>query len=104
MTERIQGGEFIERERQHPPEETSGNVAQGSTAESQRALVDAQLGAPPADYDVRSVYDSGPLNAYDFNITATSPVDEIGASILRVSFTVRQGFVAVLRRLSHFFT
>lgn len=104
MSERIEGGEFIEREKQLPPEDRPGSVAEDATGRAQEDLFATPLGTPAADYDVRSVYDSRPVNGYDFNITAQSGAGEIGTSSFTATFVVRQGFVAVLRRLSHFFT
>lgn len=103
MTDKIQGGEFTDREVQRPPEDTAGGIAQApATARAQSDLADTPLGAPPADYDVRSVYDSRPVNGYDFNITVTAAAE--GGNTFTLEFTVRQGFVAVFRRFGHFFT
>lgn len=98
-TEKVEGGEFIDRETQRPPEDSPGNVAQGpSTAAAQTDLGNTPLGAPPACYDVRSVYDSRPVNGYDFTITVTDVGDE---ATFPLEFTVRQGYVAVLLGFSH---
>jgi hypothetical protein len=104
MTEKILGGEFEDRERQLPPEDSPGYTAQGSSSASAQAdLAGTPLGAPPSCFDVRSVYDSRPVNGYDFMIPVT--VDQEGAaSTFLAEFTVRQGFVGVLREISHFFT
>lgn len=102
---KIQGGEFIERERQLPPEDTAGNVAQGSTAAKTAALTSARLGAPPDCYDVRSVFDVRPVNGFDFNIEV-SEVFEQGietASTVRLEFIVPDGFVCVLRSVDIWF-
>jgi hypothetical protein len=104
MTEKILGGEFTDREKQLAPEDSPGYVAQGSSSEAAQAdLANTPLGTPPSCFDVRSVYDSRPVNGYDFMIPVT--VDQEGAaSTFLAEFTVRQGFVGVLREISHFFT
>lgn len=99
---KIEGGEFIEREIQRPPEDTPGFVAQDATASAQSDLAETPLGAPPTDYDVRSTYDSRPVNGYDFMIAVTAAAE--GGNTFTMEFEVRQGFVGVLREFSHFFT
>lgn len=94
------GPEFIEeREHQLPPaNETGGeHAAEGRATD---AMERAPAGEPPKDHDVRSVYDSRPVQGFDFNIT-----DETGegAFPFTLEFTVPEGFVCVLRALHHWF-
>jgi hypothetical protein len=95
------GPEFIDREHQLPadvrltPPDVAGDVA------SLRALAIAPHGEPPADYTVRSIFDSRPLQGYDFNIIC--PTDEFNGDEV-FSFTVPSGVVAVVREFKHFFT
>jgi hypothetical protein len=60
----------------------------------------APAGEPPADYDVRSVYDSRPVQGFDFNITAETGET---SSPFVVEWQVPEGFVAVVRALHHWF-
>lgn len=73
--------------------------------EARDAARDTGLGSPVMDYTVRSVYDSRPNSARDFNQWYTSrsdnpnhnPNDFTG---MRRCFTVPQGWVAVIRKVS----
>lgn len=59
------------------------------------------IGSPKVDYDVRSIYDSRPLNGRDFNLWFTSVLtDEIATFnplVLLNMWMVPQGLVAVIR-------
>src|ERR1700678_4393973 len=43
-------------------------------ASATAAMYATPLGEPPSDFDVCSVYESRPVNAYDFNFSAATPV------------------------------
>lgn len=63
-------------------------------------ILQVPLGEPAIDFDVRSVYDARPINAYDFNIIPASVA--IGSSTsYTISFQVKQGRTAVIRELHH---
>ncbi len=58
----------------------------------------APLGTPPKGYDVRAVYDSRPVQGYDFNIAVSTALGETNPF---VSMTVPNGYIAVLRAIHH---
>jgi len=64
-------------------------------------MVSSPIGEPQGDYDVRSVYDSRPVNAYDFNFsgfaTYTIGITPIG---WEVQFTVPPGYRAIPKEWS----
>lgn len=66
---------------------------QSSIAEMQAA----PLGEPLIGYDVRAVFDSRPINAFDFNFSATSQVTGTTGA-WAVTFEVPLGFRAVPRK------
>lgn len=75
-------------------------------ASAQRGRVDAALtgvGSPKIDYSVRSVFDSRPVNAIEFNlwfgVEWPSAPDFADFSALVQSFYVPAGYVACLRRV-----
>lgn len=92
--------DFIERrEDQLPPSnENAGEMSQDAKATA--GMRAAPAGDPPADYDVRSVYDSRPVQGFDFNITAETGET---SSPFTVEWIVPEGFVAVVRALHHWF-
>ena len=65
------------------------------------AMQAAPLTTPSVDFEVRSVYDSRPINAYDFNFSAatnfTSPADPGTVATWQATFTVPTGYRAVPR-------
>lgn len=69
----------------------------GATAE----MLSTPLGEPPSDFDVRSVYDSRPINAYDFNFSGTA--EEVDTFPWTIAFTVPNGYRAVPREWHVFF-
>lgn len=97
MIEDTRGQEFIEqRERQLPADFSSSGDLQ-----SQQTGMDHLEITPPGDpnlkFDVRSIFDSRPVNAYDFNISAAVELAAPGTTTFTV-FTVPKGFVAIPRR------
>lgn len=75
----------------------------GKTLATARAdLARTPLGAPPVDYDVRSVYDVRPVGAFDFNICEQQAFDTTTGN-LTVEMTVPEGLVAVLREIDVWF-
>lgn len=91
--------EFISRDPQLP---SQGPVPSADMRQGQRARVAqaaAPLGTPPADYTVRSVYDSRPISGQDFNIVldlVQPETDPTGS----YAFSVPQGYVGVLREVN----
>jgi hypothetical protein len=67
------------------------------------ALARAPIGEPPADFDVRSVYDSRPVQGYDFNITVSASVSGSVPYTTDLTFVVPKGLICVLRQIHHFF-
>lgn len=57
----------------------------------------APLGEPPSDFDVRCVYDSRIVNAYDFNYSFVFPNASSGLP-WQVAFNVPNGYRAVPRK------
>jgi hypothetical protein len=78
-------------------------------AERNRDLLDnLATGSPPQQFDVRSIYDSRPINATDFNLALNNFATEVPGgvwtgNVCDFTFTVPNGFVAVLKRLHHSF-
>lgn len=93
--------EFLsDQQRAQLPANTSpipSDVATGSASEGD--LGTTPLGAPPAGYDVRSTYDSRPVQAFDFNITVENTLEVQPLA----QFAVPAGYVCVLRRIHHSF-
>lgn len=65
----------------------------------QTAFQSAPLGDVPGAYDVRSVYDSRPVNAADFNICTSADLSGVETTPGTLKMTVPRGYVAVLRRV-----
>lgn len=84
--------EYIARESQLPADLTdpSGRLA----GEKERAVQVAAPGEPPVLYDVRCVFDSRPVNAYDGNFSQI--VGEVGTTIT-ARFLVPSGYRAIPR-------
>lgn len=70
-------------------------VQQSGSRKDARGLA---LGSPPSDYGVRSVYDSRPVNATDFNVFTTMSLGCGGSPFVPSGFVVPQGYVAVWRK------
>src|SRR5262245_22300833 len=101
MIEDTRGQEFIEeREQQFPPDTRPGGDVRASTG----ALGDfnrTPAGEPDLKYDVRSTFDSRPVNAYDFNTTGRfyfPGADETPLTEQFGVFVVPEGFVAIARK------
>lgn len=70
------------------------------------AMQQAPLLIPDVDFEVRSVYDSRPINAYDFNFSGTSAFAGEGEPNVQewsVEFQVPKGYRAVPREWDVFF-
>lgn len=92
------------RESQLPPDV---NLVPDDTRQLGNAMAAfdrAPLGEPPIDFTVRSVFDSRPIQGYDFNVTSSTIVSGSIPFTTLVSFIVPTGLVCVLRQLHHFFT
>jgi|ERR1700677_1281289 len=61
------------------------------------------LGEPPSDFDVRCVYDSRPVNGYDFNFSAFQASSNISNVPWNFTFTVPNGYRAVPRKWDVFY-
>src|SRR5271154_6175872 len=64
---------------------------------SEVAVLATPLGEPPTDFSVRSVYDSRPINGYDFNFSANT-IQPLGGGVVTFNFNVPQGYRAVPRK------
>lgn len=93
--------EFIDREHQFPVDTGLTPADQLNTQKAVDNMNAAPRGDPPKSYDVRSVYDSRPVQGFDFNIVDSIAKNESSNPMI-VSFTVPQGYVCVLRKLHHF--
>lgn len=92
--------EFIYRDRQKPADLRQIAPDVGSQADRD-AMARAPAGEPLADYTVRSVYDSRPINGYDFNIVASDAAAAAEVVLAHdLFFAVPDGYVAVLREIS----
>jgi hypothetical protein len=94
-------GEFAE---QHGDWQTGASLDQpGSDLLGDDTAVTAMqatpLGEPPIAFDVRSTYDSRPVNAYDFNFSQNQ-AEVSGGSVLIFLFNVPVGYRAVPRKWS----
>jgi hypothetical protein len=63
----------------------------------------APLGEPPSAFDVRSTYDSRPVNAYDFNYSAFLPSQNLINTPWEFTFNVPNGYRAVPRKWDVFY-
>lgn len=94
--------EFIDREHQLGPDLGLTPADQLNTQDAVDSMQAAPRGDPPKSFDVRSVYDSRPVQGFDFNITDSTDPSEGGLlSIATLSFQVPQGYVCVLRGIHH---
>lgn len=99
---RFRRGDFENRQRQLPADKRA-RKAKG--AAWQKARTDQErtpIGSPPKPVDVRSVYDTRPVNAFDFNIPASAATVSTSSSST-VFFQVPEGFIAVLRNFDIWF-
>lgn len=99
---RARRGEFELRQRQLPADRRARNVAGRAWTQARDEVDKTPLGAPPKPVDVRSVYDTRPVNAFDFNIVETAGAEE-GTAVRIVNFSVPEGFVCVLRNFDIWF-
>ena len=63
----------------------------------------APLGEPPTAFDVRSVYDSRPVNGYDFNYSGSLPSQNLYNNPWTIEFNVPNGYRAVPRKWDVFY-
>lgn len=95
-------GEFAEQrgDYQAPAslDESGADVLQADA--SIGAMLQTPLGEPPSNFDVRAVYDSRPVNAYDFNYSASPSTTGSGANGWVATFQVPNGYRAVPRKWS----
>lgn len=67
-------------------------------ASSTQAMLEAPLGEPKSDFDVRCVYDSRVVNGYDFNYSAA--MNQPSGASWTATFVVPNGYRAVPRKWS----
>lgn len=96
--------EFIEqREHQFPPDPSELVGAFSDQAQANAAVKTTPPGDPNQKFDVRSTFDSRPVNGYDFNIAATALLSDEEPTIIDL-FTVPEGYIAIPRIWHHFTT
>lgn len=76
-----------------------------SNAGRRAAANEAPLGTPPLDFDVRSIYDSRPVNTRDFNLWFHGTLGgghgvTFDFNVFNRCFEVPPGFVAVVREIT----
>lgn len=81
---------------QAPPDLTSGPSDMLGTQQSVDAMHATPLGEPPVNFDVRAIFDSRPVNAYDFNLSANTTISSTSASWV-ATFVVPNGYRMVPR-------
>lgn len=99
---RFRRGDFEARQRQLPADK---KVRQAKGYAREKARLDQEntpLGSPPKPVDVRSVYDTRPINAFDFNIARSAATDTTLTSVTLL-MSVPEGFIAVLRNFDLWF-
>ena len=102
MIEFQNGQDFIDRDPQAPPD----NRPSGDVVGEGRAYSDfnrTPAGEPDLKFDVRSIFDSRPVNAYDFNISGQFTYAGNDTPETFVVFTVPEGYVAIVRDWYHEF-
>lgn len=92
--------EFLEdRERQIPADVRRAAPDVGKASDL-AALARAPLGEPLIDYNVRSIYDSRPVNGYDFNVIETADINSsMSNPSIYLTFEVPSGYIGVLRKI-----
>lgn len=93
MARDIRRDEFEGRNRQLPADLDQSASYSGS-AQARKDLSNTPLGSPPQCVDVRSVYDTRPINGFDFNIQTSGGADPTPDLL---QFQVPEGYVCVLR-------
>jgi hypothetical protein len=96
--------EFIDRDHQYPPDTNTRAGDQLRTQSSVDAMKAAPRGEPLKAFDVRAVYDSRPVQGFDFNINVAGTPIAVSSSVFIATFQVPSGYVAVLRTFHHSFT
>jgi len=93
---RTRRGELEYNQRQLPADHRARGASGKAWAKSRDDAAKTPLGQPPKPVDVRSVYDTRPVNAFDFNIS-TSAATLSTDTQSSLFFQVPEGFVCVLR-------
>jgi hypothetical protein len=75
---------------------SSADVRIASEARDEAARTGS--GAPQIDFNVRSIFDSRPVNGYDFNQFSSAELAGPGSTIV-TSLTIPVGFIGVVRRV-----
>jgi hypothetical protein len=99
---RYRRGDFEARQRQLPADRHARQAKMSAMAKARTDQENTPLGSPPKPVDVRSVYDTRPINAFDFNISASASVNSVSPSAT-LFFSVPQGFICVLRNFDIWF-
>lgn len=80
---------------QYPVDMRDSGISDLATdAASLSTMLSTPLGEPPGDFSVRSTYASRPINGYDFNLSATIPLQDLSNPWV-ITFSVPNGYRAV---------
>lgn len=101
MGDKYRRGEFEARNRQLPAD-LDQTIAYNANARARADFDVTPVGTPPVCYDVRSVFDSRPINAFDFHITGFGAIASTDHSVV-VEMTVPEGYCAILRGIEIWF-
>lgn len=99
---RFRRGDFEARQRQLPADRHVQRAIGRAAQKARQDQENTPLGSPPKPVDVRSVYDTRPINGFDFNISASAATDSNTTKAV-LFFNVPEGFVAVLRNFDVWF-
>lgn len=100
---RTRRGDFERRQRQLPADKRARRAKGKAWSKARADQEKTPLGAPPKPVDVRSVYDTRPINAFDFNISDSATTEASVTTQVILSFQVPEGFVCVLRNFDVWF-
>lgn len=95
MRDEYRRGEFEARNRQLPAD-LDQSAPYNANARARADFDVTPVGTPPVCYDVRSVFDSRPVNTYDFHITQSGAFLTTNVASV-VEMSVPEGYMAILR-------
>lgn len=99
---RTRRGELESNQRQLPADRRARGASGKALNKARDDASRTPLGQPPKPVDVRSVYDTRPVNAFDFNIPATAATASTDSQA-SLFFQVPEGFICVLRNFDIWF-
>lgn len=102
MRDEYRRGEFESRNRQLPAD-LNQSASNKANAKARSDFDSTPVGSPPSCYDVRSVFDSRPVNTYDFHITTGADYGQEVDANVTIEMTVPEGYMAILRSIEVWF-